>query len=61
LKRLQIGPYPLNRPRAGLSSVPEIENETRIADRIAAESRRCDPTVKQILPNFSNHINVIPH
>jgi hypothetical protein len=61
LKRLQIRPDPLNGLRPRLSSVAEVEDKTRIADRIAAESGRCDPTVTKILFNFSKQIHDIPH
>jgi hypothetical protein len=53
LERLQIGPDSLNCLRARLSSVAKVENEARIADRIAAESGRCDPTIAKVLFNFS--------
>jgi len=45
LDRLQIGANALDRPLTRLSPVPQIEDESRIADRIPAEASRCDPTV----------------
>jgi hypothetical protein len=61
LERLQIGPDSLNSLRTRLSAVPEVENKAWIADRIAAESRRCDPTITKVLFYFSKQIHVIPH
>jgi hypothetical protein len=57
--RLQIGANAFDGSRAGVAAVAEVEDESRISDRVAAKSGRSRVITAQEFLHFSEQMHLV--